>query len=94
MTLDDAKKLINTEKSIRMAQIEADLDDWYMICQKFKAFCDGVYQAYQISNGMTPYPFNTLDNSKGDVTLHTYAWCGYVELAKKANSLQIERSLL
>lgn len=95
MSIEDAKKLIDTEKSIRLANLEVEVDIVKMdiIFNKYKAFCDGVYQAYQVANGMTPHRFTGLDDGKGVLELHTYIRCSCVEFLKKATKLQIERKL-
>ena len=98
MSIDDAKKLIDTEKSIRLANLEVEVDivKADIIFNKYKAFCDGVYQAYQVTNGLFAYPVIKCSGieDKNTLDLQNYIINSYVEVFKIAKNLMIERGLL
>lgn len=80
MNLDDVKNLINIQKTIFIRRLLVDDEDFN---ERFKAYCIGVFEAFQLSKGIYP-PKNLLSkHTDSEVNeLDTFIFKCCVELTR------------
>lgn len=91
MNLDDVKNIINIQKTIFMRRLLTDDEDFN---ERFKAYCIGVFETFQLSKGIYPPKDLLSKHTDSEVNeLDTFIFKCCVELSREHTHKEVSNRI-